>query len=108
MEDFSEKLMNDVQHAILHQLKKAEYVQFSHSERRPLPASFIDKVWSQVDWEEILAEVKPKMQTRICNSIVGAMETEIKTDVKKLMAVSGVRDKLRMEVYPKLMAVLEG
>jgi len=107
MRDFSDKLMNDVQHAILSQVKNAEYVQIQHSDRRPLPPTFLEDLWAQVDWQAVLDEVKPKMHIRICNSIIGAMEQEVKTDVKKLLSISGVRQKLRVEVYPKLMEVLE-
>lgn len=61
-----------------------------------------------INWEEVLEEIRPKVQTRICNSIVASMEAEIKTDIKALLSVDEVRQKLRMEVYTKLMKVLEG
>jgi len=77
-----------------------------YSNLQIIPKEFIANVWSEVNWTEVLEELRPEIQRRICNAIIGNMETEIKTDVKSLMSVAGVREKLRIEVYPKLMAVL--
>ncbi|RLI68827.1 MAG: hypothetical protein DRP02_11830 [Candidatus Gerdarchaeota archaeon] len=107
MEDFTEKLINDIQHAIIKQVKQQNFIDIKYDERKKLPSGFIEKAWNNVDWDSVLEALKPEMEKRICNSVIGAMEAEIKTDVKKLMCVSGVRDKLRMEVYPKLMKVLD-
>jgi len=107
MEDFAEKLINDVQQTILKQIVKTEFIMPDYGSRKVLPEGFISQMWEQVNWDNVLKTVKPEMEKRICNSIIGTMDTEIKTDVKKLMAVDGVRQKLRMEVYPKLMKALE-
>lgn len=103
---FEEMMMQRIQRSILDQIGKSEYLKFDYNQRQIVPLAFVEKMWASVDWNAIIEEVKPQLQTRICNAIIGNMETEIKTDVKNLMSVSGVREKLRIEVYPKLMAVL--
>ena len=55
-----------------------------------------------------MADVKPLLHAQICNSIISNMQAEIKTDVKNILSVDGVRQKLRMHVYPELMKVLDG
>jgi len=107
MEDFAEKIMNDVQRTILKQIVNTDFIKPDYESRQPLPKGFISQVWEQVDWDNVLKIIKPEMEKRICNSIIGAMDAETKTDIKKLLSVDGVRQKLRMEVYPKLMQVLE-
>ena len=103
---FEEMMMQRIQRCMLDQIGKTEYLKIDYNQRQVIPIEFVEKMWASVDWNAIIEEVKPQLQTRICNAIIGNMETEIKTDVKNLMSVSGVREKLRIEVYPKLMAVL--
>lgn len=103
---FEEMMMQRIQRCMLDQIGKTEYLKIDYNQRQVIPMAFVEKMWASVDWDAVIAEVKPQLQTRICNAIIGNMETEIKTDVKNLMSVSGVREKLRIEVYPKLMAVL--
>ena len=101
-----QELIAAIKNKIIADAKKAEYIHLNYSDRLKLPGEFLEKAWQQVDWDQVLIDVKEEMHRRICNSVIGSMETEIKTDVKKLLAVSGVREKLRMEVYPVLMKVL--
>lgn len=103
---FEEIMMQRIQRSMLDQIGKTEYLKIDYNQRQAIPLQFVEKMWASVDWNAIIEELKPQLQTRICNAIIGNMETEIKTDVKNLMSVSGVREKLRIEVYPKLMAVL--
>jgi len=98
--------MVHLKNSILNQVKKAELISTPYSDRRPLPKEFIDKMWASVDWDVILVVVKQELERRICNAIIGNMETEVKNDVKSVLNISGVRAKLRAEIYPKLMAML--
>jgi len=107
MEEFANKLINDIQHSILKEVGSTKWLHIKYEDKRQIPQEFIEKAWSNVDWDLVLGNVAKNLETRICNAIVGGMETELKTDVKKLLSVSGVREKLRMKVYPELMKVLD-
>ena len=108
MNDFEEKMITAMRNKVISEIGKTEFTRIDYQQRGVIPNTIISKLWDSVNWDEVIEELRPKMQTRICNTIAGAIETEIKTDVKKLLAVDGVRQKLRMEVYPKLMQVLDG
>ena len=103
---FEDSIISGIKQSIQNQIAKETFVSFTHSERRRLPSEFIDRLWGTIDWEEVLETVRPEIQTQICNVIVGNLATEIKTDVKALLSVAGVRAKLRMDVYPILMQTL--
>jgi len=105
---FEEQILHAMQQKLLSEIKETDFTKLNCWQREELPKGFMEKLWASIDWDEVLEEVKPAIQKRICNSIIGAMETNVKTDVKKLMAVDGVRQKLRMNVYPKLMQALDG
>ena len=105
---FEQLIEQGIKRSILSTNEKTDYVQQYHANRKPLPNDFLDKVWAQVDWDAVLEQVKPAIHNQICNSVIGSIQTEIKTDVKSMLSVDGVRQKLRMNVYPELMKVLEG
>lgn len=106
---FEEDLIQRLKNNVLNHVSKVDLIQPNYGhDRKPLPKEFLDKVWAEINWNEVIETVRPEIQKRICNAIVGNMETEIKTDIKSLLSVSGVREKLRIEVYPKLMKVLDG
>lgn len=104
---FEEQLFQAMQQKVLKEIKETTFTKLEYGQRTTLPNGLLDKLWASIDWDEVVEQVRPALQTRICNSIVGAMETETKTDIKKLLSVDGVRQKLRMEVYPKLMQILD-
>lgn len=104
--DFEQQILQAVKNSIMSQVKGLDFIKVDYQQRQPLPQEFINKVWASVEWDKVLLEVKSNLETRICNAIVGNMETEIKSDVKSLLGVDGVRQRLRLEVYPSLMKVL--
>ena len=106
MGNFESDLMQSVRNRVIAEISKTDFIKNDFSNQRVLPREFINKVWDAVDWDTVVSNVKDNLETRICNSIVASMETEIKTDIKSLLSVDGVRQKLRIEVYPKLMKVL--
>lgn len=108
MNNFEEKIINDIKVNVLKQVSQFDYIKFDYNNKRTLPDEFINKAWATINWDEVIEQVREKLQTKICNSIIGNMETEIKTDIKSLLSIDGVRQKLRVEVYPHLMKVLDG
>jgi len=103
---FEEQILQAIKNRIKDEVRKGDYTRIEHQHRKTVPLAMIEKAWGMVDWDEVIRDLRTEMQTRICNAMMGAMETEIKTDVKALMAIAGVREKLRVNVYPVLMATL--
>ena len=104
---FEQEIVNEIQSSILKEIKNNAFLNLKYEQRKVLPDGTIDKLWEAVNWDEVIEQIRPEIQKRICNTVIGAMETEIKTDVKKLLSVEGVRQRLRMEIYPKMMKVFD-
>jgi len=104
--NFEEQLFNEIKTKLIREVKQAALTKVEYGDRISIPNEVLEQVWSSIDWTKVIEQIKPAIETRVCNAIIGAMETEIKTDIKKVLAVDGVRQRLRMEVYPKLMQVL--
>lgn len=106
MSSFEDRMALAIKNKIISEIQNIDLIKMDYSQKSTIPQKFIDQIWKSLDWDVIIEQIKPNIETRICNSIVASMETEVKTDIKKLLSIDGVRQKLRMEVYPKLMKVL--
>ena len=104
--NFEEQLIQKIQNRILGEIASLNLVKVDYQDRYNLPKDFVEKAWTSLDWDKVLTNVKQEMERRVCNAIIGNMETEIKTDIKKLMSVDGFREKLRINIYPKIMAIM--
>lgn len=103
---FEQKMMKTIERTIISQIHKTQLVSFDYENRKDLPISVVEKVWKSLNWEVIVEKVSKELQERIASNIVQAMITEAKTDVKKVLSVQGVRQKLKMNAYPVIMKVL--
>lgn len=106
MKTFEEDLLQVIKNKIIADVGKTALVNLGYEQRKHLPSDFIDKVYASIDWDAVIQQVKPEIEKRICNTLVASLETELKTDVKSVLSVAGIRERLRMEVYPKLLNVL--
>ena len=105
---FEEQIARNIRSSVLKEVQNTAFLRLQYEQKKVLPDGLLDKLWDSVNWGEVIEQIRPAIQTRICNTVIGAMETEVKSDVKKLLSVAGVREKLRMTVYPELMKVLDG
>jgi flagellar biosynthesis component FlhA len=108
MEDLGKQIEKAMRESLVRTVTNMELVKRNYQDIPSIPSSLVQKVWDSMDWDQIVKEVKDGVQDRLCKTIIEAMAEEAKTDIKKVLSVAGVREKLRMEVYPKLMKVLEG
>ncbi len=72
-----------------------------------IPNYVIEKAWDSIEWEEVIKYVSSSIQDKVCQTIVQNMIEETKTDVKKVLSIQGVREKLRAEAYPKIKEIIE-
>lgn len=107
METFEEQIIGEVKSAILQQIKDCRYIEYHHSKKKNVPENIIEKAWDSINWNDVINNVKIELQKTICATIVQNVLTEAKTDVKKILSIQGVRQKLKVEAYPKIMKVLE-
>ena len=103
---FEEELIQTVQTSVLREVQKASFLNIPYNDRKVIPKEVLENLWESVNWDEVIEQLRTEMQKRICNAIIGSMEKEIKTDVKNILSIDGIRQKLRVNVYPELMKVL--
>lgn len=105
--NFEEKIIQNVQNAIIKQINDCRYIEYHHKDKKHLPSDILEKAWDGLDWDKILKGVTKNLEERLINVISGNMLTEAGTDAKKLLSIQGVREKLRAEAYPKIKEVLD-
>jgi len=104
---FEQQMIQAIRNKVISEIHKTDFTRLEYGQKKVLPDSFINKVWDGIDWEKVIKDTKEEMHKRICNAVIGNMETEIKTDVKSILSIDGVRQKLRVEVYPAIMKILD-
>jgi hypothetical protein len=104
--NFEEQIQKKVQETILKQISDCRYIDYHHSDKRSIPAEVLENAWNNINWKEVTDFVSKELQSKVCQTIVQNMLTETKTDVKAILSVQGVREKLRMEAYPSIMKAL--
>ncbi|MBS9774728.1 MAG: hypothetical protein KGV59_06190 [Tenacibaculum sp.] len=103
---FEKQIEKQVKETILKQINDCRFVEYHYSNKKRVPTDIVEKAWEKINWEEVTEYVTKQLQEQVCKTIVGNMITETKTDVKDILSVEGVRKKLRMKAYPKVMEVL--
>lgn len=104
--NFEDQIQKKVQETILKQIADCRYVDYHHSNKRQIPSKILENAWNSIDWKEVTEFVSKELQNKVCQTIVQNMLTETKTDVKAILSVQGMREKLRMEAYPSIMKTL--
>ena len=105
--DFENQMIQAIRNKVISEIHKTDFTKLDYNQKKVIPDGFINKVWDGIDWDKVIEDTKEEMHKRICNAVIGNMETEIKTDVKNILSIDGVRQKLRVEVYPAIMKVLD-
>lgn len=104
---FEQQVTDQVQKRILASIKEINFLDRWKQEQLQIPPDVIQKAWNNINWVEVVDYVKGELQNKVCQTIVQNMMEETKTDVKHLLSVEGVRQKIRMEAYPKIKEVLD-
>jgi NCAIR mutase (PurE)-related protein len=99
---FEEQIQQKVQETILKQIADCRYVDYHHSQKKGVPSDVVNKAWNAINWDEVVDYVRKEIQDKVCQTIVQNMLTEVKTDVKAILSVEGMRQKIRMEAYPSI------
>jgi len=104
--NFEQQVTDQIQKRILESIKEINFLNVWKQGQLTMPNDVIQSAYNNIDWAEVIDYVKNELQNKVCKTIVKNMLTETKTDVKKLLSVAGIREKIRMEAYPKIKEVL--
>jgi hypothetical protein len=108
MKDFDEELKTAIHNRVLSQIKELPLIdRWAKGQSKSIPSDIIDKAWESIDWDLVVKTISKEMTTKVCNSIVGNLATEVGTDVKAIMSIPGVRQGLRAKAYPVIMKVIK-
>ena len=106
-QNFEKQVTDQIQKRILATIKEINFLDRWNQGKLSIPDNVIQKAWDGINWDEVVEYVKEELQDKVCQTIVQNMLTETKTDVKNLLSIDGVRQKIRMEAYPKIKEVLD-
>ena len=104
--NFEDQIINQVQKTILKQISDCRIIEYHHKNKKHIPDDILQKAWDGINWDEVVEYVTREIQDKVCQTIVANMLTEVKTDVKSILSIEGMRKKIRAEAYPKIKEVI--
>lgn len=103
---FEDQLAEAVRKRVLAQIAEAKFVEPYRQRTNKIPDEIVERVWDNVDWDEVVKTVSKNLTERVAATITQAMLTEAKTDAKAVLSIEGVRAKLRATAYPKVIEAI--
>lgn len=79
-ESFDKKFHQTVQHAIIDFVRKGDWLTVSWRDKIEVTSSDLRDAFSKVDMHRVMEIVRERIETRIADSIMNSMATEIAND----------------------------
>ena len=107
MENFEEKLINDIQVKILKGINNQELINISYNDRISLPKSLISEVYESIDVEVIKKHLKARLEEEMADKIANKLITEYSNDIKQIMSNKELREELRSYARDKIKTIVD-
>jgi hypothetical protein len=98
MQNFEADLMNSVKCAMTKQIISTDFIKIAYDDRVKLPEDFMQKAWSLIDQDELLASLARRLETELVDRLVNQMAAELATDIKQVLSVKERREAVRSVV----------
>ena len=107
MENFEEKLINDIQNKILKGINTQELISINYNDRISLPKSLIGEVYESIDVNVIKKHLKARLDEEMADKIANKLITEYSNDIKQIMSNKELREELRSYARDKIKAIAD-
>lgn len=98
----NERLVTAFEDALVKMIREGQLLQPDYKNRIMVDAEFVKQVYAQIDYKRVLSLLGPMLEQRAADLILGAMATEITTDVKQLLSHKERREMLRSVIRENL------
>ena len=107
MENFEEKLINDIQAKILKGISSQELIKIDYNDRLSLPKSLLTEVYQSLDVDNIKKRLKIRLEEEMADKIANKLITEYSNDIKQIMSNNELREDLRHYAREKIRAIAD-
>lgn len=90
-----DKLVQAFEESLVKMIREGALLQPDYANRIKIDAAFVKEVYNQIDFNGVMAKLKPMLEERCAELILAAMATEITSDVKQLLSHKERREMLR-------------
>ena len=95
MDNFEEKLLNDVQQKILQGIQKCEFITVDYANRVKIPVGLVQEAYKSLDVNKIRERIKENLENEMADKITNKLITEYSNDIKQIMSNKELREDLR-------------
>jgi len=103
--DFETEVLNAAKNSIVKMFADGSLIGPDYANRIKVPADLTQRVYDLIDYEAVLAILRPKVIEMVADRIAAALSQELTTDVKKVLAHEPTRMRLRAVVLRELDAL---
>ena len=100
-----QEILRAARHSIVKLFGDGSLVAPDYANRVKVPADLAKRVYDLIDYNEVLAQLKPKINEMVANRILGSLTEELGNDVKQTLCHGPTRLRLRMVVAQELDAI---
>jgi len=99
---FEEAIVAAAKHSIVKLFSDGNMIAPDYANRIKVPPELTQKVYDLVDYEAVLAILRPKVIEMVADRIASALSQELTTDVKKVLSHEPTRMRLRAVVLREI------
>jgi hypothetical protein len=95
MNDLKERISEEIEKAILSQIRDSSFIRFDRTWNSKVSSSMLDDAWEMVDHHKIKTEMAKILEQTIAEKVINLMASEIATDMKLILSNKDRREEIR-------------
>jgi hypothetical protein len=95
---FEQEIVAAARRSIVKMFSDGNLVMPDYENRLKVPANLVQRVYALIDYDEVMACLRPKINELVADRIAAALSQELTGDVKKVLAHEPTRLRLRLAV----------
>lgn len=95
---FEQELIAAARRSLVKLFTDGSMVTPDYANRLKVPADLVQRVYSLIDYDEVMKHLRPKINELVADRIAAALSQELTNDVKKVLSHEPTRLRLRLAV----------
>ena len=96
--EFEQDVLNAAKRSVVKLFSEQALIAPDYANRVKIPADLVQRVYGLIDYDEVIAALKPKMADMVADRIAAALSQELTNDVKRVLSHEPTRFRLRAAV----------
>lgn len=95
---FEQAIVAAARHSIVKMFTDGALIAPDYANRLKVPPDLVQRVYALIDYDEVMAHLRPKINELVADRIAAALSQELTNDIKKVLSHEPTRLRLRLAV----------